>query len=125
MVDPKSKVSPAIPITVNQCNGTGNVGGSGVTCKASIITKVTNMTDPRAATATRTATATPTPTPTPTASTQAASGQVQTGAGSTAGSDHAGLLMLGAALVLAGSVGALLFRRYAPPGFFRRFTRRG
>src|SRR5665648_802982 len=39
IVDPKSKVSPAIPITVNQCNGTGNVGGSGVTCTASIITK--------------------------------------------------------------------------------------
>jgi len=33
--------------------------------------------------------------------------------------------MLGAGLVLAGSVGALLYRRYAPPGFFRRLTRRG
>jgi hypothetical protein len=122
-VDPRSKVSPAIPIKVNQCNGTGNVGGSAVTCKASIITKITNATDPTAATATATRTATPTPTATH--STQAPSGQVQTGAGSTAGSDHAGLLMLGAALVLAGSVGALLYRRYAPPGFFRRFTRRG
>jgi len=125
MVDPKSKVSPAIPITVNQCNGTGNVGGSGVTCTASIITKITNKTDPTAATTTATRTATPTPTATPTRSTQAPSAQVQTGTGSTAGSDHEGLLMIVAGLVLAGSVGALLYRRYAPPGFFRRLTRRG
>jgi hypothetical protein len=126
-VDGRSTVSHAIPITVNQCNGTGNVGGSAVTCKASIITKITHAAAAIAtATPTRTMKATPTrtTTATPSQTSQAPSGQVRTGAESAAGSDHSGLLMLGAGLVLVTAVGALLYRRYGGTELFRRYSGR-
>ena len=113
-VDPQSTVSAAVPITVSQCNGTGNVGGSSLSCTASIITNVKAFT----------AAAMPTPTPTATAraSTQARAVLVSKGTGPTGGSDHTGLLTLVAALVLACSVSALLYRRYAPAGLLARYV---
>ena len=111
-VDPQSTVSAAVPITVSQCNGTGNVGGSSLSCTASIITNVKAFT----------AAAMPTPTATARASTQARAVLVSKGTGPTGGSDHTGLLTLVAALVLACSVSALLYRRYAPAGLLARYV---
>jgi len=115
-LDPASRVSRAIPVRVNQCNGTGNPGGSVVSCQASVITRIT-----ASAAAAPTATATPTPTttkartatPTPSAS-STAPGELLVGSKPTDGSGSGGLLMLGASLLLAASLGALLYRRYAP-----------
>jgi hypothetical protein len=107
-VNPGSTVSRAIPIRVNQCNGTGNPGGSVVSCKARLITRIT------ASAATQTPTKTRTATPTRSASSQAPSSEPPVGSDSTSGPGLDGLLMLGAGLVLAGSVGALLYRRFAP-----------
>jgi hypothetical protein len=126
-VDPQSKVSGAIPIKISQCNGSGNVGGSAVTCNASVITRISDI----AATAIPTATSTPTqtttayaaPTSAPPTSSPAVSGAANTAAASTSGG-QSGLLMLGAAVVLVAAVGTLLYRRYAPAGFLRRFARK-
>jgi hypothetical protein len=86
-----SKVSPAIPISVNQCNGTGNKGGTLLTCSTSITTNIV-------------------------ASAQVSrvpSGPVGTGGGSSAGLQDTGLLMLGAGLLLAAAISALLGWRVA------------
>ncbi|MDQ1536610.1 MAG: hypothetical protein QOE58_1003 [Actinomycetota bacterium] len=117
-VDPKSRSSDEIPVTVNQCNGTGNVGGSAVTCKASLITHITKVvgTDNldgslSPATAPPTSTSAPTPSATPSPMPAVASGQAP--ADPSKGSQQLGLYMVGAALVLAAAVSALLYRRYA------------
>jgi hypothetical protein len=86
-----SKVSPAIPISVNQCNGTGNKGGTLLTCSTSITTNIV-------------------------AGAQVSripSGAVGTGGGSTAGLQDTPLLMLGAGLLLAAAISALLGWRVA------------
>ena len=131
-VDPQSGTSRAIPITVSQCNGTGNVGGASVTCNASVITRIINLAPVAVPTPTATAsqTETPaatatTPTATPSQSTPALSGLAQTGAASSGGTDHSGLVMLIAGLVLLAAIGALLYRRYAPDDLFARFSRKG
>jgi cell division septation protein DedD len=129
-VDPRSKVSRAIPITVKQCNGSGNPGGAVLTCYASVITRITDnaaVTVPKpTSTPTRPATTTPAKTSTTTAtrsqSSPATSSVVAAPAGSTGGTDPSGLIMLVAALVLIGVIGALLYRRYAPDDLFARFT---
>lgn len=135
-VDPKSRVSRAIPITITQCNGSGNPGGSRLTCNASVITRITDNTTvavPKATstptattTATRTtgAAATATSAATPSASSPAPTALGQTGAASTDGSSKDGLLTLGAGLVLAAAIGTLLFRRYAPAEWKQRFARK-
>lgn len=41
MTDPKSKVSSNLPISINQCNATGNPGGSYVVCESFLTTNVT------------------------------------------------------------------------------------
>jgi hypothetical protein len=107
-VNPGSTVSRAIPIRVNQCNGTGNPGGSVVSCKAGIITRITATAAAPTATKTRAAKATPS------VSSPAPSGALPASTDSTSGPGMDGPLMLGAGLVLAGSVGALLYRRFAP-----------
>jgi hypothetical protein len=124
----RSAVSAAISISVNQCNGTGNVGGSGVTCTASIITHLTGpaATKPAATTpAPTTPPATTTAAPSPSQSSTAAAAVVPNGAGSTGGSHWEGPVMTVAGLTLAGAIGALLYRRYAPRDLFSRFTRKG
>jgi hypothetical protein len=122
-VDPQSTVSRAIPITVKQCNGSGNPGASRLSCNASVITRITDIAPvavPKAtSTPTRTATSAPTTTSPPTAtpspsSTSAAPSALPASNNSDGGSGPGVLLMLGAALVLAAAVGALLYRRYAP-----------
>ena len=128
-VDPQSLVSAAIPITISQCNGTGNVGGARLTCNASIITRITDIAAvsvPKATSAptsmpTVAATPTPTATPTPSQNSQALAPVVAPHAGP----NYGNWLMLVAALVLAGAIAALLFRRYAPDNFLARFTRKG
>jgi hypothetical protein len=126
--DPQSSVSRAIPITVTQCNGTGNPGGAVLTCNASVITRIT---DPAVAAAAVAAAPNPTATPTvtPTATPSATPSQsspatlaVSTTSGSTGSTDHSGLLMLIAGLVLVAAIGALLYRRYAPKDLFARLT---
>jgi len=129
-VDPRSRISRAIPITVTQCNGTGNPGGAVLTCNASVITRITDnaaVAVPKAIpTPTRAATATPTKTTTTTAtpseSSPATSAVVAAPAGSTGGTDPSVVAMLIAALVLIGVIGALLYRRYAPKDLFARFA---
>jgi len=122
-VDPASKVSRAIPVRVNQCNGTGNPGGSVVSCEASLITKIT-ASEAAAVTPAPTATNTPTPTPsqspaaTASATSTTAPGELLAGsAAPTDGPKSGGPLMIGAALLLAAALGALLYRRYAPAGW--------
>lgn len=115
-VDPASKVSRAIPIRVNQCNGTGNPGGSVVSCEASLITKITTS-EAAAATPAPTATNTPSQSPkaTPSETSTTAPGELLVGsAAPTDGPKSGGLLMIGASLLLAAALGALLYRRYAP-----------
>ena len=131
-VDPRSKVSRAIPITVKQCNGSGNPGGAVLTCYASVITRITDnaaVTVPKpTSTPTQPATATPAKTSTTTTpatrpqSSPATSSVVAAPAGSTGGTDPSGLIMLVAALVLIGVIGALLYRRYAPDDLLARFA---
>jgi hypothetical protein len=133
-VDPQSSVSRVIPITVKQCNGTGNPGGAVLTCYASVITRISDnvaVTAPEAtptptkpATATSTKTSTSTAAATPSESSPATSALRAAPAGSTGGTDPSGLIMLIAALVLIGVIGALLYRRYAPAGLFPRFIAR-
>jgi len=118
-VDPASKVSRAIPVRVNQCNGTGNPGGSVVSCEASLITKITSSV---AAATTPAPTATSTPSKSPKAtpsetSTTTAPGELLVSSAPTDGPKPGGLLMIGAGLVLAAALGALLYRRYAPAGW--------
>jgi hypothetical protein len=132
-VDPQSRVSRAIPVTVTQCNGSGNPGGSSLSCNASVITRIIDIAPvavPKA-TSTRTATATPTTTPTttaaatPTESAPATTAAATAGAlsdGATGGTDHAGLFMLLAGLVLLGALGTLLYRRFAPSDLFARIA---
>ena len=120
-VDPQSRVSRAIPITVNQCNGTGNPGGSGgpATPASSPGSPTSRPVAVPKATSTPTTTATPTgdpPDPTPVIRAHRLPPRSSASNRSTGGSDHGGLLMLGAGLVLAAAVGALLYRRYAPNG---------
>jgi hypothetical protein len=119
-VDPASRVSRAIPIRVNQCNGSGNPGGSSVSCQASVITKISDAAAVTVAPATATPATTTTTTPTkrataaPSASPTTARGELLVSGDSTDGPKSTGLLMVLAALVLVGALGALLYRRYAP-----------
>jgi len=118
-VDPASKVSRAIPVRVNQCNGTGNPGGSVVSCEASLITKITSS-EAAATTPAPTATSTPSKSPKATpseTSTTTAPGELLVSSAPTDGPKPGGLLMIGAGLVLAAALGALLYRRYAPAGW--------
>jgi len=124
-VDPASRVSRAIPVRVNQCNGTGNPGGSVVSCEASLVTKITTS-EAAAVTSAPTTTSTPSQSPspkaTPSETSTTAPGQLLVGSaaptdGPTDGPKSGGLLMIGAALVLAAALGALLYRRYAPAGW--------
>jgi hypothetical protein len=94
------------------------VGGSSLSCAASIITNIKAFT----AAAPPTPTPTPTPTATARATTQARAVLVSNGTRPTGGSDHTGMLSLVAALVLACSVSALAYRRYAPAGLLARYV---
>ena len=87
-----STISRAIPIKVNQCNGTGNPGGSVVTCQTSITTHITSAVGG-------------------TQVTRVPTGGVQTGDGSTAGLREAWLLTLGGVLLLAAALGVAFRRR--------------
>jgi hypothetical protein len=118
-VDPASKVSRAIPVRVNQCNGTGNPGGSVVSCEASMITKII-ASDAAATTPAPSATSTPGKSQgaTPSATSTTSPGELLVGsAAPTDGPKSGALLMIGAGLVLAAALGALLYRRYAPAGW--------
>ena len=100
---------------IQQCNNsdTGNPGGSVVSCKTRLVTRITaSAAAPTART--RTATKTRSATATPSVSSPAPSGELPAGNDSTDGPGLDGLLMLGAGLVLASSVGALLYRRFDP-----------
>jgi hypothetical protein len=115
-------------VRVNQCNGTGNPGGTVMTCRTTITTNIT-----AAAAASPTATSTPVPVPTaapiavPVATTvpgtttgaggppqvsRVPSGGVQAGAGSTAGVEDRGLLQLGAVLIFAAALIGVRRRRF-------------
>ncbi len=127
---------PLTTPTVNQCVGSG---GSSLSCNASVITRIIDIAPvavPKA-TSTRTATATPTTTaPTTTAPTTTAAATPSESApatttaatagalsdGASGGTDHAGLFMLLAGLVLLGALGTLLYRRFAPSDLFARFA---
>ena len=92
------------------------MGGSSLSCAASIITNI------KAFTAAPTPTPTQTATATARATTQARAVLVSKGTGPSGGSDHTGMLSLVAALVLACSVSALAYRRYAPAGLLARYV---
>jgi hypothetical protein len=118
-VDPSSQVSRAIPVRVNQCNGSGNPGGSVVSCEASLVTRIT-ASQVAATTPAPTATSTPAKSPRATpseTSTTTAPGELLVSSAPTDGPKSGGLLMIGAGLLLAAALGALLYRRYAPAGW--------
>lgn len=129
-VDPRSRVSRAIPVKITQCNGTGNVGGSTVSCTASVITSPTTADpvpavttgatpSPTTATAATSTPATPGTSPSPTPLAASAAGSE---AAPATGIHPETVLMIGAGLVLAAAIGTLLFRRFGGLDLVRRLT---
>jgi hypothetical protein len=85
--------STSLVTNVTQCNGTGNKGGTLLTCSASITNNI------RSASGTGSQV------------TSVPSGGVESGGGSTAGLNRAGLLTLGGGLLLAAAMSARFGRR--------------